>query len=285
MKLLPLLAAACALVLPAHACKNCFGTPPPQPADGAYTISAALPGQGCYWLYLSELKEGEDMAAFLERTGRELYAQLSLDRQREEEMGEAAPVVCRRGIVLRNPAAAPEWRDATITCLRDNNYDEPGWREQWYNLFLAIDFSPQGIALREGRGGYPDYIEATGTPRFWSWSRSGDFLAALPGLLHGDPKEAVLPLVPDLNPVVLERIKSGRRMVIFHAEAGMPLAEHWECFAHMAAIVGGQCLAFSSYPRFGSAPKPPRLDADMLQELRQGLPEPAETPTPELELP
>ncbi len=246
-----------AMLLPAAACENCFREVPSQPADGTYYVSAELPDEDCFWLYLAELRPEEDLATFCERAVREQYAQHQKKFEREwrsteDEDGRTrwepspdAPDVLERGLVLRNPAAPEAWRDVIIPSYRDNMMDFPSSRERFYNLFLSIRFSRQGITARHGKGSI-ELARATAPPRFWPWSESEAFLAELPQMLFGDPAEVETRpnFETTISKPLRERVLSGRRMVLLHTDKGMPIAPHWECLARMVSIVGGQNMGY-----------------------------------------
>ncbi len=253
MNILRTLLLAAPLLLPAAACPNCFSQVPPQPADGAYLVSAALPDRDCFWLYLAELQADEDLTGFLERAWLEKCQLLSRDHDRSKrevtdgqgrgETDTDAPEVEPRGLVLRNPAAPEAWRDVVIPCYRDNMMDFPGSREHYYNLFLSVKFSASGITVRPGEGSCRLAL-ASAPPRFWHWRESEAFLAELPGMLFGDPKQVQTNDIGELSGPMRERILSGRRMVVLHTDKGLPIAPHWECLSRMAALVGGQNMAY-----------------------------------------
>ncbi len=256
MKTISTLLLAAAALLPAMACERCWSEVPPQPADGAYHISADLPDRDCYWLFLSELRPGEDLAGFLERAGKEEYAQLRRKYERERLLPEAenghtdgephpdVPDVRERGLVLRNPASPEAWRDVVIPRYRDNMMDFPGNREHYYNLFLSVGFSPQGITVCPGKGTC-ELARPSAPPRFWSWSEASAFLAELPSMLIGDPQQVVTIFgIKTYSQPMRERILSGRRMVVLHTDRGMPIAPYWECLAKMVTIVGGQNMSY-----------------------------------------
>ncbi len=93
----------------------------------------------------------------------------------------------------------------------------------------------------------------------------GLFLAALPILMQGDPREVVsqLPKGFQFPSPLRERIASGRRMILFYAEEGLPMEEFWELYARMVGIIGIQNLVPVSSPDSILSP------VELLRRLRE----------------
>ncbi len=295
MKTLATLLAALALLLPADACDRCFSEPPPQPADGKYTISAALPEQDCYWMHLAELRAGEDYSTFCRRAMDEYEATRKQESARREKLGEAAPKVEFRGYVFRNPAAPEGLRDISIPCCRRNINDIPGIRDGACRLFLSVTFSPSGIEARPLEGNlqtlhFPNGecvpgLEAEGNFRYWTWAESEAFLAALPDMLRGD-KAAVAhlagqrqgPFGQEMNDLAREQFETGKRVILFSARNGMPATQFWECLARMERIAGGDWIA-----HFITPPPARNPNTDNIRRM-EGDRARTPAPAPEIEL-
>ncbi len=307
MKPLALLAASLLLLpaAPADSC-GCFSRVPAQPADGVYTITADVPDRDCYWMYLAELRPGENMGSLLQRAMAEAYERQAQYRARvrgTDEHGnirhiEGLPEVVYRGIMLRHPQAAEAYRDIPLPEYRDNMMDMMGNRARLHHFFLSVEFYPGGIKVRQGKGSAWDEIVATGAPMWWPREKAGEFFAALPELLKGDPAQLVLPIGIDELPCHLqERIRSARRMVMLYADRKMPAADCWEWWARTVQIAGQQCVEYTTRPGIIMSPSvaeawerisriPPELRELQKREGRESHYElPPVEVEPQLELP
>ncbi len=264
---------------------------PPQPANGQYTISPTLPEVDSFWMYPAELRPGEGLNSFISRAweehrqqARKLLMTKSDSRSHIVMDAPNAPDVKLRGIVLRNPAAPEAYREVIWPLGRDNGIDEPWERARHYSLFLSVSFTRGGICVQQGRGYAWEQIVATGKPRQWAWSEAEAFLAALPGLLQGDPQQVewfLPPGVDTLSAPLRKRIASGRRMLLFYADDTLPMADYWETYARMAATAGVQCLEYCSSPDTITPPEERTvrgLSPQFSEQLKQGGPAAVEQP-------
>ncbi len=232
-----------------------FTERPPQPPDGAYTVSAQLPAESCFWMCPVELRPGEDYGSFLRRAVEEYFQQARKQLKTVRDKGYVivmedpdAPEIHCRGIVLRNPSAPEASQDIIWPSQWECYHSELGELSGIYNLFLEVAFMRQGIRVCRGKLFDDDVMGMTERPVTYPWSETSAFLAALPELMQADPRQVLRLLPPDMEfPSPLrERVASGRRLLLFHAEEGLPVENFWKTWVEMVAEVGIQSIQYTS---------------------------------------